>query len=205
VSHSYNQGSIGDNITISISNHTWICAICSQGFTRKGTGVRHSRNLHSGNVMLVRPYEYIVGRLRGTYKQSDPLLFRRKRREGNTTITRLTSVNNPRSTKPIEFQNSVIHERHGPQQKGNQRVDTYGVGTQPGPSLRLPEQISGHMPMKDMRNRSEKLKEITELVRMHYPPETARSIIIAASFQACIRDDSSLDQTVEYLRNIPKR
>ena len=161
VLHSYDQGSIGDNITTSISKHTWICAVCGQGFTRKGTGVRHSRNLHSGNAMLVRPYEYIVGRLRGTYKQSDPLLFRRKRREGNTTITRLTSVNDPRSTKPIEFQNSIIHERHGPQQKGNQRADTYGVGTQTGPSLGLSEQISGHMmpassvePMRDMRSRS---------------------------------------------------
>ena len=210
--HSYNQGLLEEHITISIGKHTWICATCGQGFTRKSTGVRHSKNLHSGNAILVRPYEYIVGRLRGTYTQSDPLFFRRKKTEGNTTITRLSSVNDPLSAKPIELQNSIVHERQGPEQKGNKNVDSYGVGTPSVPTLRLSEQISDHMPAssvertKDRGSRSEKLKEITELARMLYPPSIAKPIIWAASFQAGIlRDNSSLDQILQNLRKIPKK
>ncbi len=184
VLHSYDH----ENITISVGKHTWICAICGQGFTRKTTGVRHSKNLHAGTPMLVRPYEYIVGRIRGTYKQSDPLFFRRKKREGTT---RLFSVNDPRLTNPIKFQNNILHETHGSQQKGNQHVDTYGVSAEP---------------MKETMSRSEKLKEITELAQMHYSPDNARCIIMAAYIQdGVFKDNSSLSQTLEYLRNIAKR
>lgn len=161
--------------------------------------------------MLVRPYEYIVGRLRGTYRQSDPLFFRRKKREGTTT--RLSSVTEPRLTNPIKIQNNIVHETQGWQQKGNQRVDTYGVGTQFVPSLRLSEQISDRMPasgsaepIKGIMSRSEKLKEIIELAQMHYSPANARSIIMAAYIQGGVfRDNFSLSQTLEYLRNIPTR
>jgi hypothetical protein len=190
VSHSYDQGLSGKNITISVGKHTWICAICGQGFTRKTTGVRHSKNLHAGNPILVRPYEYIVGRLSGTYKQSDPLLFRRKKREGTTS--KLSSVNDP--------------ETQGSQQKGNQHVDNYGVV----PSLGLSEQISDRMPasssaepMKETMSRSEKLKEIIKLAQMHYSPDNARCIIMAAYVQGGVfRDNSSLSQTLEYLRTL---
>jgi hypothetical protein len=197
---------MSENITISVGKHTWICAICGQGFTRKTTGVRHSKNLHAGNPILVRPYEYIVGRLRGTYKQSDPLFFRRKKGEGTTS--KLSSVNDPRLANPIKFQNNILHETQGSQQKGNQHVDNYGVV----PSLRLSEQISDRMPasgsaepMKETMSRSEKLKEIIKLAQMHYSPDNARCIIMAAYVQGGVfRDNSSLSQTLEYLRNIAK-
>lgn len=45
--------------------YTWICAICSQGFSRKPSAKRHNNNLHSRGAMIVRPLEYIIGRLNG--------------------------------------------------------------------------------------------------------------------------------------------
>ena len=62
-----------------LDKHTWICSICGQGLTRKSAANRHNNNLHSGVVLVVRPYEYIIGRLNGIFSQSDPSLFRRKK------------------------------------------------------------------------------------------------------------------------------
>ncbi|MGB0026446.1 MAG: hypothetical protein WBP64_06365, partial [Nitrososphaeraceae archaeon] len=60
------------------SQHRWVCTICGDGFTRRSTASRHSRNLHAGNSMIVRPFEYIVGRQDGRFPEPiDPLLFRK--------------------------------------------------------------------------------------------------------------------------------
>ena len=45
---------------------TWLCSICGQCLTRNSTGNRNN-NLHSGVALLVRPYEYIIGRLNGKF------------------------------------------------------------------------------------------------------------------------------------------
>ena len=69
-------------------------------------------------------------------------------------------------------------------------MDTYGLGTQFVPSLRLSEQISDRMPasgsaepMKETMSRSEKLKEIIELAQMHYSPDNARRIIMPPAYR----------------------
>ncbi|MGA9166695.1 MAG: hypothetical protein WB053_04885 [Nitrososphaeraceae archaeon] len=56
----------------------YACAVCSQTFTRKPTGIRHSVNLHLGTAQIVRLIDYIIGRIEGRYQPNDPLLYRRK-------------------------------------------------------------------------------------------------------------------------------
>ena len=69
---------------------TWVCTICGGGFTRRSTANRHNRNLHVGNGMIVRPYEYIIGRQNGSLPEpTDPLLFRK-----NNKKTQNSSTNN---------------------------------------------------------------------------------------------------------------
>jgi hypothetical protein len=53
--------------------------ICGQGFTRKHSGSRHNSNLHSGTAKLVRPFDYVIGRLNGEIASPmhDPLFYRR--------------------------------------------------------------------------------------------------------------------------------
>jgi hypothetical protein len=63
-----------------LDKHTWVCSICGQGLTRKSSANRHNNNLHLGGAMIVRPYEYIIGRLNGKFLQSDPSLYRHKDR-----------------------------------------------------------------------------------------------------------------------------
>ena len=66
-----------------IDKYTWVCSTCSQVLTRKSSAKRHNNNLQSGNAIIVRPFEYIIGRLNGKFPPTtDPLLFRRKDLKG---------------------------------------------------------------------------------------------------------------------------
>jgi hypothetical protein len=66
------------------NNKSYVCTICSQDFTRKGSGRRHNTNLHSGTATIVRYIDYIIGRISGHYSPSDPLLYRNKKKKKHT-------------------------------------------------------------------------------------------------------------------------
>ena len=72
--------------------HTCICATCGQGFTRKSSAARHIYNLHSGQAMIVKPYDYIIGRLSGEFSPGEPAAYRRDRRRQTDSF-----INNVRS------------------------------------------------------------------------------------------------------------
>jgi len=59
-----------------MSNKRWICATCSEGFTRSYSADRHIRNLHSGLAKKVRLIDYIAGRASGEYFPADPSIYR---------------------------------------------------------------------------------------------------------------------------------
>jgi hypothetical protein len=50
-----------------LGKRNWVCTICGQDFTRRSSGNRHNSNLHGGMAKLVRPFDYITGRLNGQY------------------------------------------------------------------------------------------------------------------------------------------
>ena len=50
-------------------------------FTRKSSAKRHNDNLHLSGAMIVRPIEYIIGRLNGKFPvPHDPLSYRRNKK-----------------------------------------------------------------------------------------------------------------------------
>lgn len=58
---------------------SWVCSICGEGLTRRTSATRHNRNLHSEKARIVRPLEYIIGRVKGEYPiPCDPLSYRRR-------------------------------------------------------------------------------------------------------------------------------
>jgi hypothetical protein len=54
---------------------TWVCATCSQPFTRRTSATRHDNNKHRGQGEIVPLLEYIVGRGTGRYMSSKPLSY----------------------------------------------------------------------------------------------------------------------------------
>ncbi|MPZ07897.1 MAG: hypothetical protein GEU26_16030 [Nitrososphaeraceae archaeon] len=85
--------------------HTRVCATCGQGFTRNSSAVRHNNILHSGHAMIVKPYDYIIGRLKGEFLPGDPGIYRSNRRNQTTS----SIYNQPIQTKNNERTDSRIH------------------------------------------------------------------------------------------------
>src|SRR5437870_13867200 len=54
---------------------TWLCATCSQPFTRRTSATRHDNNKHRGQAEIVPLLEYIVGRGTGRFMHSMPLSY----------------------------------------------------------------------------------------------------------------------------------
>ncbi|MGH9995421.1 MAG: hypothetical protein ACRD4J_09355 [Nitrososphaeraceae archaeon] len=96
--------------------HTCVCAICGQGFTRNSSAVRHNNILHSGHAMIVKPYDYIIGRLRGEFSPGDPGIYRSNRRNQTTSSVYNQSIqtkNNERTNSRIHAE-VLAHELHPP-------------------------------------------------------------------------------------------
>jgi hypothetical protein len=167
-----------------LDKHTWVCSICGQGLTRKSTANRHNNNLHSGVALLVRPYEYIIGRLNGKFSQSDPSLYRHKK-----------------SVSDSIYQQQPI--------KSNDIKAT--VYTQSGPA---PLQQSSHKPADDVKVPDDTLEkkldimlkypELKILVNKYFSPDGASAVMIMANYLVSKGNGVFLDKFLEALRNIDR-
>src|SRR6187397_959852 len=120
---------------MTLGKHTWICSICGQGLTRNSTAKRHNNNLHSGAALLVRPYEYIIGRLNGKFSQSDPSLYRRKKNVVSDSIYQ----QQPTKSNDIK---ATVYAQSGP----------------------APLQQPSHKPVDDVRAPTDNLEKMSEMM-----------------------------------------
>jgi hypothetical protein len=91
----------------------FVCTICSETFTRRPTGERHSLNLHSGMAPIVRLIDYIVGRIEGRYQPSNPLLFRRKNKymhRKNNSMS-IDNCKNEKTVNEVSSQFTVMPDK----------------------------------------------------------------------------------------------
>jgi hypothetical protein len=71
----------------------YVCATCSEHFTRRYSAARHNLTIHKGIGEIVTYLEYLVGRNSGRYRPSHPSLYRKRRREkGNRDSRYATTV-----------------------------------------------------------------------------------------------------------------
>jgi hypothetical protein len=189
---------------MSLDKHSWVCSICGQGLTRKSTAVRHNNNLHSGGAMLVRPYEYIIGRLNGKFLQNDPSSYRHnKRSQKNMSDSIYHHHGDNNRTGFGAVPGSIVHEpeyenvRQQPT-KSNDVKSTFCA--QSDPALQ-PSHKPAHVKASDT---VEKLSERMLKLYLHYPPQNAKQIIITAGIQVNLGDDDSLDKNLAFLRNMDR-
>ena len=176
--------------------HTCVCATCGQGFTRKSSGVRHIYKLHSGQAMIVKPYDYIVGRLNGEFSPGNPAAYRRVRRgptnpfvnnvrpnTGIHTDMHTLRPNPPNAMYPVGFQGKSMYPSHG-----NPHRPTNHNQNVPYFSNRAAE-------------RNSKLKELETLLYQYYPPQVAAQQLDRISYLVNERnDDAFLDAFLDSLR-----
>jgi hypothetical protein len=56
---------------------TYVCATCSEHFTRKYSANRHNHTLHNGAGEIVRLIDYLAGRSTGQYTANNPFWYKR--------------------------------------------------------------------------------------------------------------------------------
>ena len=74
----------------------YVCATCSETFTRKASGLRHNLNMHLGTADVVRLIDYLLGRISGQYMPSGPADFRLTKRQKDSVHKR---KRNPQKTR----------------------------------------------------------------------------------------------------------
>ncbi|MFY9796550.1 MAG: hypothetical protein WAJ93_12765, partial [Candidatus Nitrosopolaris sp.] len=56
---------------------SYVCATCSEHFTRKYSAKRHNQNIHNSMGEIVRLIDYLAGRSSGQYTPNNPFWFKR--------------------------------------------------------------------------------------------------------------------------------
>jgi hypothetical protein len=169
-----------------LDRHTWTCSICGQGLTRKSTAKRHNNNLHSGAALLVRPYEYIIGRLSGTFSHSDPTLYRRKKNV-------IDSIDQQQPIKKSNDIKATVYTQSG--------VSPLHIQ----PSHTPVDNVQAPTDMEQMMDIMLKLPDFKILVNKHLPPREASQIISNAAYLASQGNSKVfLDNCLEALRNFDR-
>jgi hypothetical protein len=174
-----------------MGSKTWVCALCSQDFTRKYSASRHSRDLHRGTGKIVRMIDYVIGRVAGEYKPGNPLTHRSKYMKHDSTYTYSNA-------KGFNFPSaSVAHD-------SSQGVSS---NTLPDDKVHVSDQQPNTNPVQSCTypicGFTSKLDDIKKLSLAVHPPQTTEALLRGFS-QAVIENGGNediLDRGLEMLRN----
>ena len=177
----------------------WVCTICGQDFTRRSSGKRHNSNLHGGMAKLVRPFDYIIGRLEGQISSPacDPSAYRRYRghdnsdyRPDNDGLQISRTFFNHNDVRWDNRRHTVVRERNLPkQEQGQQYQDTNNY-------------IRGMLEAPKPSSKISKFEELKMLLSKHYRPDDAKKLLTVVTTQMFIdKNENFLDTTLEQLRD----
>lgn len=190
----------------SIDRSKWTCAICGEGFTRMTSAKRHNNQLHSSGAMIVRPLEYMIGRLKGIFPvPKDPLSYRRNKKSQTNALG------------PYYYSNPILDNMEAKRYYGNIRQHTIDndnkgplyVNSNPQ-NTTLPEQLKKPSPYKSsgslamMVETKLKLEELRMLLYKHYPAWKARQLLEYVLHLVIQGDHDFLDERLICLRNIDR-
>ncbi|MFL6355999.1 MAG: hypothetical protein ACJ71C_05515 [Nitrososphaeraceae archaeon] len=176
-------------MNLNSTKHTWTCATCGQGLTRKSSAVRHNNDLHSGRAMIVRPNAYIVGILNGKFLESDPLLYRRN----HIGQKNRSSVNN-RTGGPGAVGRSIAHEKmyEYAQQQPIESDSVDKLSPQFNANLNSYNEANDFKASNSMKKFSErwlKVKEFETLAKKHCRAHIAKQMMVMVNTAVAIGND----------------
>ena len=187
--------------------NNWVCTTCGQHFTRRSSGNRHNSNLHSRSAKLVRPFDYIIGRLNGEIAPPihDPLLYRRRKSDINNSnkfSNRYTKFGYNRSfmgRDDLDRDNnihSVIHEINISEQHEQRRKHQTMTNNNINNKYGMPQ-------VSRLSNKSSKFEELKRLLSKYDHPDDAYKILTVVNCQLVIDGKKDfLDATLPQLRDL---
>jgi len=177
---------------------TWVCATCTEHFTRKYSASRHNKNLHFGNGQIVRLLDYIVGRASGLYLPSDP----RTSKNHNPFIHDYTPGS---PSKPVS-QGITSNNRPYPANNNNNNNNKYEnsdlVHYYPTPNAITNADAK---PVDKVQDRKRKYDEIRTLVAKYYIPEAVDNTLAVVRGYMNLGDDRLLDEQLAFFRKLEGR
>lgn len=80
---------------------SWVCAVCSQHFTRKYNAKKHNFELHAEKGTVVRFMDYIIGRIDGKFLPDDPSRYYRRTTKWSSQVGSGPQIESPSQDKTI--------------------------------------------------------------------------------------------------------
>jgi hypothetical protein len=209
------------NITI-VGRITWVCATCSETFTRRYGANRHNHNLHGGEGIVVRLLDYMVGIANGQIlsrddkfpsggkgRQSRFFSFNSKKLRDNYQQTAYPSVVHENiSSKPQYKQtNSGTTETY------TKSHSSYHFNNCSGPLKREDNHRNGNNPSSDTGltpsieevQKRPKLQEIRLLLNKYNAPNHAKQFFDLITHMAIIVDEENIDKLLAFLREADRQ
>lgn len=188
----------------SLNGSAWICAICGEDFTRKPSAKRHNDNLHLGGAMIVRPIEYIIGRLNGKFPvPHDPLSFRRNNKSQKNAL-------GPTLSKPI------LEGKEDKRYDGNirqQPIDIYSkrslylhsvLDTSIPQSLKKPSPYQSSGSLEEIEETKSNLEELRLLLNKLFPAWSSSQQLVSVLCSVRHGDYDFLEERLTCLRYIDR-
>jgi hypothetical protein len=150
--------------------------------------------------MIVKPYEYIIGRLRGEFSPGDPGIYRSNRRNQTTSSV----YNQPIQTKNNERTNSSIHtdvlahELHTP----NSKPMSYGGALDHSSETpQWPVNQKTPYTSNQLTEHELKLNELEVLLYRNFPPQiAAKTFAQNSSLSNTAKNNAYLESYLNFLR-----
>jgi hypothetical protein len=149
-----------------MSKKIWICATCSEGFTRSYSADRHIRNLHSGLAKKVRLIDYMAGRASGEYFPADPSIYRANKKRHSMLGSSIMSHEN--------VSNMYHHQGHQPLRASRMRDIKTGGDQQSHNNIPRSEEVEESEKYKESFHKfsvtSPRIEEVRRLLMLFSPP-----------------------------------
>jgi hypothetical protein len=179
-----------------MDSKTYVCALCSQDFTRRYSAYRHNRVLHHGQGTIVRMIDYVIGRIAGEYNPANPLAYSSRYMQQASASSHLDeTVFNP----PLDARTSIAHN-------SSQALSSHTLhhNSEYNPSNRQPNSKSeGPFFSTPKSGFTTKLEEIERVALTIYGADEGQRVIKEISL-AVIQNggkEEILDRCLEELRN----
>ena len=92
-----------------MSRINYVCATCSEHFTRRNNGRRHNLRAHGGRAEIVRLIDYLAGRKSGMYEPISPAWYSNKE-QLRTPLYDSRKKSNPPLFQPLKSRYRDNHE-----------------------------------------------------------------------------------------------
>ncbi len=178
-------------LQLKMGRPSYVCATCSEHFTRKYSAKRYNHNLHNGAAEIVRLIDYLAGRSSGQYMPNNPYWYKRNNpyhNIGSSTVA--DSIGDA-------FQPRYIH------QQGPPRITQNLANPLNRPMPSMEDRIYGTGLSQDTIVKIHDLNRLmNKYPKYHMNPD---GIIQWAIHSSINGDNTFLDDKLEQLRTIDRR